>query len=178
MEKEKKSNSLGKARPSRKTTSARETFAAAEAVTFQVSVLSNLVGRPFHNVIGKRTGMSINDWRLMLVIADQPGLSQADIVNATGFNKTTVSRSLRDLERFVQLRPHPIDSRKHAVYLTDEGWDIYSRSTPILLWRQDQLTRSLPPSELRRFKATLAKLIESARQWADHPDQEDPDDQA
>jgi len=144
-----------------------EVFDVGEAVTFQVAVLSNLISRPFYAQMGRYTGMTINDWRLILVIACRPGLSQTEIIHATGFNKTTVSRSLRHLKKYVRIEPHPGDNRKQAVYLTQDGWDKYHESLPALAWRQNLLTDALQPDELRQFRQTLAKLIANARQWAD-----------
>lgn len=146
-------------------------FDVEQAVTFQIAVLSNLISRPFYAQMGRYTGMTINDWRLILVIAWRPGLSQTEIVHATGFNKTTVSRSLRHLKNYVRIEPHPDDNRKQAVYLTQEGWDKYHESLPALAWRQDLLTGALEPGELKQFRQTLAKLIVNARQWADTLDE-------
>ncbi|MBC7603553.1 MAG: winged helix-turn-helix transcriptional regulator [Ramlibacter sp.] len=133
--------------------------------------MSNLIARPFQGTVGRNTGITINDWRLMIVIAERPGLSQAEIVAATGFNKATVSRLLRNLDKYVQLESHAEDSRKHSVHLTDDGWDVYNRAVPVLLWRQQLLTKSLPAKELAQFRSTLAKLIESARGWQDLPEE-------
>lgn len=150
----------------------REIFDVEKALTFQVGVLSNLISRPFYAQMGRYTGMTLNDWRLMLVIACRPGLSQREIIHATGLNKTTVSRSLRVLKKYVRLETHPEDNRKQAVFLTPEGWAKYDESLPALLWRQELLTQALSPEELRQFRKTLTKLIASARHWADMPEED------
>ncbi|MBH1962756.1 MAG: winged helix-turn-helix transcriptional regulator [Comamonadaceae bacterium] len=141
-------------------------FDTDQAITFQISVLSNLIARPFYSVVGRHAGISLNDWRLMLVIASHPGLSQSEIVYATGFNKSNVSRQLNSLGKYVRLEPHPNDNRKQAVYLTDAGWDIYHQSIPALQWRQKLLTQSLPNADLVQFQKTLTKLISAARDWS------------
>lgn len=146
-----------------------QAFNADEAITFQVSVLSNLIGRPFYAAVGRNTGISLNDWRLMIAIANHPGMSQAEIVHATGFNKSNVSRQLNNLSKYVRLEPHPVDNRKQSVYLTDAGWETYRQSIPSLLWRQHLLAQSLPADELAQFQKTLRKLIQAARQWAVKP---------
>ena len=150
--------------------SGRKIFDIEEALTFQVAVLTNLISRPFYAQMGRYTGMTLNDWRMLLVIACQPGVSQAQIVNATGLKKATVSRSLRVLTNYVRLETDPLDSRKKAARLTDEGWRLYDESLPILDWRLDLLTQALEPAELMQFKQTLAKLVKSARGWEDLPD--------
>ncbi len=146
-----------------------QVFDADAAITFQVSVLSNLIARPFYTAIGRQAAISLNDWRLMIVIANHPGMSQSEIVHATGFNKSNVSRQLNNLDKYVRLEPHPLDNRKQAVYLTEAGWETYRQNIPSLLWRQRLLEGSLPPEELAQFQKTLRKLILAARQWAVKP---------
>ncbi|MCC7258627.1 MAG: winged helix-turn-helix transcriptional regulator [Gammaproteobacteria bacterium] len=146
-----------------------QVFDADNAITFQVSVLSNLIGRPFYASVGRHTGISLNDWRLIIAIANHPGMSQAEIVDYTGFNKSNVSRQLNNLSRYVRLEPHPVDRRKQAVYLTDAGWSTYRKMLPSLLWRQQLLVDALPPDELALFRSTLRKLVAAARQWSVTP---------
>jgi DNA-binding MarR family transcriptional regulator len=143
-----------------------EVFDTDRAITFQISVLSNLIARPFYSAVGQHSGISLNDWRLMLVIASHPGLSQAEIVYSTGFNKSNVSRQLNSLGKYVRLEPHPFDNRKQAVYLTDAGWHLYRQNLPALKWRQELLTKSLPPADIVQFQETLEKLVTAARQWS------------
>lgn len=143
-----------------------QVFDADKAITFQISVLSNLIARPFYTAVGRHAAISLNDWRLMIVIANHPGMSQAEIVHATGFNKSNVSRQLNNLDKYVRLEPHPQDNRKRAVYLTDAGWETYRQNIASLLWRQRLLEQSLPADELAQFQQTLRKLILAARHWA------------
>lgn len=152
----------------------RDVFDVDEAMTFQVAVLSNLIARPFYAQIGRSTGMTINDWRLLLVIASKSGMTQAEIAYATGFHKMTVSRSLRALTKYVELAAHPTDNRKHVADLTGEGWRKYNEALPVLRWRHALLMQALPPAKQRLFKEMLSKLIESARQWTDLPTETTP----
>ena len=91
------------------------------AVTFQLAVLTNLISQPFYEQVGRTSGMSLNDWRILLVLAAKPGLSQAEIVHATGLHKMTVSRSLKSLKAFVRQDYHPTDKRKRIAFLTGKG---------------------------------------------------------
>jgi DNA-binding MarR family transcriptional regulator len=141
-------------------------FDTDHAITFQIGVLSNLIARPFHTVVGQHADISLNDWRLMLVIATHPGLSQSEIVHYTGFNKSNVSRQLNSLEKYVRLEPHATDNRKQSVCLTDAGWDLYEKSLPALQWRLRLLTQSLPEAEILQFQRTLRKLVNAAREWS------------
>ena len=143
----------------------QQVFDADSAITFQISVLSNLIARPFYSTVGRYASISLNDWRLMIVIANHPGMSQAEIVHATGFNKSNVSRQLNNLSKYVRLEPHTQDNRKRAVYLTETGLKVYAQAIPGLVWRQQLLTQSLPAEELAQLQRTLRKLIHAAREW-------------
>lgn len=114
------------------------------AVTFQLAVLTNLISQPSYEQVGRTTGMSLNDWRILLVLAAKPGLSQADIVHATGLHKMTVSRCLKSLKSFVHQELHPTDNRKRVAFLTQDGVDQYNAALPLLLRRQALLEKALP----------------------------------
>ena len=135
------------------------------AVTFQLAVLTNLISQPFYEQVGRTSGMSLNDWRILLVLAAKPGLSQAEIVHATGLHKMTVSRSLKSLKAFVRQDYHPTDKRKRIAFLTGKGVKQYDAALPALLDRQTLLEKALPPAELQLFKQMLSRLISRAREW-------------
>lgn len=135
--------------------------------TFQIAVLSNFIARPFFEQIGRATGMNINEWRILLVIAAQEGVVQSEIGSATGLHKMTVSRSLRSLSRYVELRSMPDDRRKKAAFLTASGWDLYRKLLPALRERQRLLLAAMDADEARAFQQTLTKLVSAARTWTD-----------
>ncbi len=130
-------------------------------------MLSNYIARPFFEQIGRVTGMNINEWRILLVVAVHEGAVQSEICSATGLHKMTVSRSLRSMSRFVELRSLPDDRRKKAAYLTAAGWSLYRKLLPVLRERQRLMLSAMEPDEARTFQKTLNKLVTAARSWAD-----------
>jgi len=145
----------------------QEVFDVDTSPTFQIAVLSNFIARPFFEQIGRATGMNINEWRILLVVAAQEGVVQSDIGSATGLHKMTVSRSLRSLSRYVELRGMPDDRRKKAAFLTASGWSLYRKLLPSLRERQRLLLAAMDPKEARAFQHTLTKLVAAARTWTD-----------
>jgi DNA-binding MarR family transcriptional regulator len=137
------------------------------APTFLIAVLSNFIARPFFEQIGRATGMNINEWRIMLVIAAKEGIIQSEISAATGLHKMTVSRCLRSLSPYVELRGLPEDRRKKAAYLTEVGWTVYGKLLPSLHKRHRLLVEAMDPEESKAFHATLTKLVIAARSWSD-----------
>ncbi len=134
--------------------------------TFQIAVLSNFIARPFYEQIGNATGININEWRILLILAAKPGIVQTDIASATGLHKMTVSRSLRSMVKYVAIKAHPHDKRKKVAHLTDAGWCIYRRQLPALYHRQHLLVQAMGVEECSNFKLTLGKLVETARTWS------------
>lgn len=144
-----------------------EFFDVDMAPTFQVAVLSNYIARPFFEQIGRVTGMNINEWRILLVIAAKEGMVQSEICDATGLHKMTVSRSLRSLHRFVELRGLAGDRRKKAAYMTESGLELYRKLLPALHERQRLLLSAMDAQEARAFQSTLSKLVDVAKTWTD-----------
>ncbi len=70
-----------------------------------------------------RFGLSIPQWRLICVLAEDGALTQAAIVTRTGMDKVTVSRAAQGLSkrRLVQRADHTSDGRSHLLSLSLEG---------------------------------------------------------
>ena len=145
----------------------KDIFDVDTSPTFQIAVLSNFIARPFFAQIGRATGMNINEWRILLVVAANEGIVQSEIGSATGLHKMTVSRSLRSMARYVELRSLPDDRRKKAAHLTEGGWVLYGKLLPSLRERQRLLLAAMDADESRAFHQTLAKLVAAARSWSD-----------
>ena len=71
--------------------------------------------------------LSLSEWRVLLVVADRPGISAQDLADYIGLDKMSVSRAVRGLESRKRLvrRASNRDRRSRLLYLTAEGWRIY-----------------------------------------------------
>lgn len=85
--------------------------------------ISNKLGRGASAEFRETFDVGITDWRVMALLAIEPGITANRIVEVIGLNKGAVSRCLRGLEErgLVQIRPAEGDARSHINSLTAAG---------------------------------------------------------
>src|SRR6185503_12481476 len=132
---------------------------------FQLLVLANLTARPFHERYGRRLHMSLSEWRVLLVVADRPGISAQDLADYIGLDKMSVSRAVRGLvaRGRIARRASTRDRRRLHLSLTQSGWRVYEEIAASGLARERAVFASLGASERRAFFTLLARLVASTR---------------
>jgi DNA-binding MarR family transcriptional regulator len=128
-------------------------------------LLVNLTARPFARRYEKQHRLALSEWRVMLVLAESPGLSSAEIAERLGLDKMAVSRAVRGLERRGRLgrRADPRDGRRWALHLSAAGRALFRKIAPSAIDREAALFGILTASERARLDAILDRLVASAR---------------
>ena len=90
---------------------------------YRLSVASNAVSGLIARAYEDRFGLSIPQWRLICVLAEDGGKTQREIVARTVMDKVTVSRAARELvgRRLATRSSNKADGRSHVLTLTREG---------------------------------------------------------
>lgn len=129
-------------------------------VPYRLSYTSNLVSEAIARTYESLFGLTIPEWRLVAVIAEHDGISQAAICTRTGMDKVTVSRAAIALtaRSLVARRPSPTDRRSHDLALTGEGRTLYAQVAPKALELEKQIFGGLGAEDLRAFVATLRRI--------------------
>lgn len=138
-----------------------------QASTFyQLWVLTNLTARPFGVLFGRRFHLNLNDWRIMVTVADRPGITAQALADYSGLDKMSVSRGVRNLEAQGRLMRdgNEADRRLRHLFLTDTGWTVYTEIARAAARREADLYRALTPAELRDFHRLLTRLTAHARE--------------
>jgi DNA-binding MarR family transcriptional regulator len=136
------------------------------SVFFKLIRLVNLTARPFNEVIGKRYGLSLNEWRVMVVVASHPGCFATDVADYTGLDKMSVSRALaalakvKRIDRFADAE----DARRTHVALSKLGFELFERISESAAQREAQMFTSLSELDITRLDATLDKLTAALAQ--------------
>jgi len=123
--------------------------------------LVNLIAKPFFAHYGRRHDLSLHEWRVMMVLANRPGLSSSEICELTGMHLMNVSRGVRRLARLGRLerRIDPADRRRAALALTPKGLALYRRIAPDAWQRERIVHAALTHGELAQFGRLLDKLL-------------------
>lgn len=135
---------------------------------YRLSVASNAVSGLIARAYQDRFGLTIPQWRLLCVLAEDGPVTQAQIVARTVMDKVTVSRAAQGLlgRRLVGRSDHKADGRSHLLALTAEGRRLQAEIAPLALAYEAALIAGLAPGEVAQLKRLLARLQSSAGQLA------------
>ncbi len=98
---------------------------------------------------------------VLLTVARQEGLSQTDLVAATGIDRSTLADIVRRMLKkgLLQRRRTREDARAYAVKLTEEGQRVLRASEPKVGRVDDRLVNALPADQRDRFIADLLAIV-------------------
>lgn len=147
-------------RPSR-----RPRLSTAQSPFYQQWVLTNLTAKPFPASYGKRFALNLTEWRILLTVADRPGITASALSDFTGLDKMTVSRVVRALESrgLMDRLDSAEDRRRRHLQLTDEGWAVYQHIAKAARAREAQIYGILSAAEHEQLHRLLVRLADHAR---------------
>src|SRR5690349_16634908 len=90
---------------------------------YRLSVAANAVSSMIARAYEDRFGLTIPQWRLVAVLADEGPLTPQAICGRTVMDKVPVGRAAQGLlkRRLVRRIPNPTDRRSHLLSLTPAG---------------------------------------------------------
>ena len=98
--------------------------------------------------------VTTTQYTVLVAAAEKDGLSQQDIINATGIDRSTVSQVVQLLIRkgLLKRRRTRHDARAYAVSLTDAGHDVLKASEPIVGRIEEALVEALPAARAKAVR--------------------------
>ena len=135
---------------------------------YRLSVASNEVSRLIARAYEDRFGLTIPQWRVICVLAeDGPSTPQA-IVARTATDKVVVSRAAQALttRRLVRRIPSSEDRRSHHLELTETGTDLHSDVAPLAIAYEQKVIAGLDPAEIESLKRLLRTMEGAAARLA------------
>lgn len=99
---------------------------------------------------------------VVLVAASQKdGLSQQEIIDTTGIDRSTISQVVQLMIRkgLLKRRRAKSDARAYAISLTDHGRDVLLAAEPIVRRVDESLMGVLPPARAEAFVDSLRTII-------------------
>jgi DNA-binding MarR family transcriptional regulator len=136
---------------------------------YRLSVASNAVSRLIARAYEDRFGLTIPQWRLIAVLAEDGPLTQQAIGTRTVMDKVTVSRATQGLvkRRLVQRAPHDVDGRSHHLALSKAGARLYSEVAPVAIEYEARLLRHFDPAAVANLKQLLLHLERAAEELSE-----------
>lgn len=113
--------------------------------------------------------VTLRQFALLAAIAENAGQSQAELVRATGIDRSTLADMMKALEKrgLVQRSPSSADARANAVHLTQSGAAVLSATTQHARAADAAILDLLPRTKRKSFLATLSKLAKLSAEAAE-----------
>ena len=139
---------------------AKDSSRLADFLPYLMSVTTNAVSDMIAGEYRARFGLKIPEWRVMAVLGDAGAQTQRSLVGATRMDKVAVNRACKVLEDrgLVARSPNADDGRSHHIELTPAGKAVHGEIMPLALDMERRLFASLSATELKDFKALLARI--------------------
>jgi DNA-binding MarR family transcriptional regulator len=139
----------------------RATLPVDDSIFFKLVRVVNLTARPFSESIGRSYHLSLNEWRILLVLANHPRVVASEVAALTGLDKMTVSRAIAALERRgrVVRKVDATDRRRMLLRLSAAGERLYERIGLPAKARERSLFRGIAAADQERLEHLLDRLI-------------------
>jgi DNA-binding MarR family transcriptional regulator len=125
-------------------------------ITFIANKLSNSATAFYQ----RNFGVNVTEWRIMSLLAIEPGIPASRICSVIGFDKGPVSRTLASMKKrgLIAVRSDPNDGRSHVISLTAKGRATHDRVIVAALARERRLLSCLDPAEQEMLIMLLRRL--------------------
>ena len=139
-------------------------------LTTVLSRAANALRRTITVPYADRFGLSVSEWRMLSVLADERTMSFADLVVESVTDKAQVSRTLRLMEEraLVRVVNEGINPRwkQMQIHVTQDGLALYQKVMPAARRAQAAMIRKMTPAErvaTHRALTTLRKICEDTK---------------
>jgi len=135
-------------------------------VPYRLAVLTNIVSDSIAHAYEQEFGLSIQEWRVLAVLARYPNLSAIEVSERAAMDKVAVSRAVQTLlaARRVVRGYDKGDRRRSILRLSPAGRSVYTRVAPLALRYERQLLNTLSSTDRRVLNRLIGRLIERARE--------------
>lgn len=135
-------------------------FKLSEFLPYRVAILSASMSGLIAQEYESRFGLTMNQWRIIVILAEHGKLSANDISGLTLMDKMTISRALKKLtaRNLVHRRLSETDSRKTIITLSDTGRSIHAEILPLAKQYENELETCLTDEESKQFSELLSRI--------------------
>ena len=126
-------------------------------VAFLVVVLANRISSGASRSYMRRFGIGVMEWRVLAMVAREPGATAHHVGQVSGVDKSSISRATQALiaRGHMTATDDTIDTRRSFLHLTPQGQELHDRMIQASLERESILLQGLSEEE----KATLFDLL-------------------
>lgn len=132
---------------------------------YRLAILSHSVSNSIATVYGKRFGLTIPEWRVIVILGRFPGLSAVEVAERTLMDKVAVSRAVTRLIKSGRIDRQfaDADRRRSILTLSEDGQKVLEEISPLALEIEDMLLEGLSDEESAMLSSIMDRLLEKAQ---------------
>ncbi|MDZ7770111.1 MAG: MarR family transcriptional regulator [Woeseiaceae bacterium] len=136
-----------------------------EFLPYRLSILSHSVSNSIATVYDQRFGLTIPEWRVIVILGRFPGLSAVEVAERTLMDKVAVSRAVTKLLKNGRIEREfaDADRRRSILNLSDKGKQVLDEIAPLALDMESTLLEGLSQEEAKVLDSIIDRLLEKAR---------------
>jgi DNA-binding MarR family transcriptional regulator len=114
-------------------------------------------------------GITVEQWKILIVLWDQEGLTQQELAKRTYKNKVSVVKLIDGLERreMVLRKPDPEDRRLKRIVLTKKGKSLQKDLIALAKSNLRYAAKKIDPAEMVICKDVLRQVIRNMQELMD-----------
>lgn len=146
-------------------TRAEKELILEEFLPYRLSILSHSVSNSIATVYDQRFGLTIPEWRVIVILGRFPGLSAVEVAERTLMDKVAVSRAVTKLLKNGRIEREfaDADRRRSILNLSDKGKQVLDEIAPLALEMESTLLEGLSHEEVKVLDSIIDRLLEKAR---------------
>jgi len=111
----------------------------------------------------RTSGLTPRQFAVLMVVADEEGLTQTDLVDRTGIDRSTLADIVARLlaRGLIHRKRAKEDGRAYAIKLTSQGWKGLRDAEPGAAATDSRLLSVLPPPKRQEFLDILAMIVDA-----------------
>ncbi len=151
------------------TGSSLTTLSVSQTPTMLLSYAANRFDDVASNYFKKRYSLGGVDWRMIFMLAGQPGSTAAYASSTIGIDKGAISRCLQRLEEngLTFAGPLHANGRSRSWHLTEKGRALHAELLQVALDRQRRLLKGFAPAEAQAFCNMLERFLDNLSRVTD-----------
>jgi DNA-binding MarR family transcriptional regulator len=140
-----------------------------------ITFIANKLSRSATALYQRRFKVNVTEWRILVLLAIEPGIPASRICHVIGFDKGPVSRTLSVMQErgLVMIKTDPRDGRTHSISLAPKGREIHDRIMVIALDRERRLLSCLRGDEREVLIDLLGRVHGNLGAVTDHPENQE-----
>lgn len=141
-----------------------KSFDLKDFFPYQVRVFYRAVSQSIAEVYTETHGLTVYQWRVMVVLGNRQPLSASEVVDYSSLDKVQVSRAIKGLlgRDFIERRVDSVDKRKVNLLLTDEGTRVLEELVPLVLKREAEILEGLSSDEKKILQSLMSRVLTNA----------------